>query len=118
MSIWCYLFYNITKLYFQLETHSYCSNSCQISLKAKDGYIILHAPYNTCTPFNIYVMPVCHVLWFIWLFYWSWNWQRYEIVNGVIEVEGVSKESAAETPAEKSGDENPAEQKGEHSTCL
>jgi hypothetical protein len=36
----------------------------------------------------------------------------------VIEVEGVSKESAAETPAEKSGDENPAEQKGEHSTCL
>ncbi|CAN6336960.1 unnamed protein product [Urochloa humidicola] len=39
--------------------------------------------------------------------------KRYEIVNGVIEVEGVT-ESADETPAEqKSGDENPAEQKEE-----
>ncbi|CAN6332257.1 unnamed protein product [Urochloa humidicola] len=39
--------------------------------------------------------------------------KRYEIVNGGIEVEGVTA-SADETPAEqKSGDENPAEQKEE-----
>ena len=60
-----------------------------------------------------------HEPWPIWLFYWTWNWQRYEIVNGVVEVEGVTEESAAETPAEqKSGDETSAEQKGEHSFHL
>ncbi|KAL6618871.1 hypothetical protein ACP70R_034010 [Stipagrostis hirtigluma subsp. patula] len=40
--------------------------------------------------------------------------KRYEIVNGVIDVEGVTKESADETSAEqKSADETPAEQKEE-----
>jgi nucleosome assembly protein 1-like 1 len=34
----------------------------------------------------------------------------------VVEVEGITVESAAETPAEqKSGDETSADQKGEHS---
>jgi hypothetical protein len=51
--------------------------------------------------------------------YWTWNWQRYEIVNGVVEIEGITKESAAETPEEqKSGDETSAEQKGEYSFHL
>ncbi|KAL5655686.1 hypothetical protein ACJX0J_035005, partial [Zea mays] len=40
--------------------------------------------------------------------------KRYEIVNGVVEVEGITVESAAETPAEqKTGDETSADQKEE-----
>ncbi|GJM89591.1 hypothetical protein PR202_ga05799 [Eleusine coracana subsp. coracana] len=40
--------------------------------------------------------------------------KRYEIVNGVVEVEGVTKESADEAPAEqKPADETPADQKAE-----